>query len=212
MKLVLITDEYYDKAIHLWREHFLPHEPLSKAVNLEWSDLVKAYVSGILQQHLSIMFLDEITDEPVAFRLISFTSRNDKIDLESDTPLNIQDMKQYLDYCDEQAQFFDHYGINEAFRFVALVVADKYKRRGLATQIFHAAIDLVRNFGFPEVCIKGEGSSNYSKKIYDREGFDTLYENVYDTWEVDGRRPFTNTGEHKSVKIYGRVVQQNEKV
>lgn len=204
--MVLIKEQHYEKAMKLYKEQFIPREPLCRAVNLQWCEIIEHYMLDVFRKHLSLMFIDEKTGEPVAFRTISLISRDDDDNVEPPIPLPIQDLLQYIKHCDEQANFFDHFGVDDAFRFIALVVSQEYTRRGLATRILHAAVDMIRNLGFEQVVIKGEGSSNYSKRIYEKEGFKTLYEDVYATWEVDGRRPLLNTGEHKTIKIYGRVV------
>ncbi|XP_060575977.1 uncharacterized protein LOC132733353 [Ruditapes philippinarum] len=209
IKLVRITEEYYEKALNLCRDHFVPHEPLMKSLGVKWGDFIEAYWLKALKLNLSLMFVDEGTDEPIAFRTIMHIFKDDKFQFDAEQLSD--ELKILIDfalYCDKQADFFDHYGVTEAYRFLSLVVTQKYQRRGFASKIFHAAINLVRNFGFDEVNIKGEGTSNFSKKIYEKEGYDVLYEHMFDEWEVDGRKPFLNTGEHKSMKIYGKKITQ----
>jgi RimJ/RimL family protein N-acetyltransferase len=82
-------------------------------------------------------------------------------------------------------------------------VTPKYRQRGCGTKIVNAAIDSVRNFEIDPVYIKVEGSSNFSKKIFERAGMEILHEKNFDDWEVEGRKPFQNTGIHKSLKNYG---------
>ena len=68
-------------------------------------------------------------------------------------------------------------------------------------------IRYVHNLGFESVCIHGEGTSNFTKKIYESNGFDILCESFYDDYKVNGEQVFCNTGEHKSVRIYGKCVK-----
>ncbi|XP_060577433.1 uncharacterized protein LOC132734662 [Ruditapes philippinarum] len=206
-RLVRITEEYYEKAVNLCRDHFLPNEPLSKSVGLTWNEIIEAYWLEALQLNLSIMLVDESTDEAVGFRTIRYALKDDKLEFGVELPEELQILLDFTEYCDKQADFFDHYGVTETFHFLSLVVSPKYQRRGFASKIVHAAMELVKNLGIDNVYIKGEGSSNFSKKIYDKEGFDVLYEHMYDEWEVDGEKPFLNTGEHKSVKVYGKRIR-----
>ncbi|XP_045159270.2 uncharacterized protein LOC123524830 isoform X3 [Mercenaria mercenaria] len=208
-KLIRITEEYYDKALQLCREHFVPQEPLMKSVGAPWCEAIESYWLAALKLNLSLMLIDEDTDEAVGFRTIRYAFKDEELDFKGTIPEPSQVLLQYLLYCEEKASFFDHYGIQETIHFLSLVVAAKYQRRGYATKIFHAAIDMVRNLGLDQVYIKGEGTSNFSKKIYEKEGFAILYEHMYKDWEVDGEKPFSNTGEHKSMKIYGRKITQS---
>ena len=184
-----------------------------KCLGVSWCKLLETYWLEALKLNLSLMLVDEETDEAIAFRTIMHIFKEDKSDRKSEgeepkVSDELKILKPFLLYCDKQADFFDHYGVTEAYRFLSLGVTQKYQRRGLATKIFHAAIDMVRNFGFDQIHIKGEGSSNFSKRIYEKEGFDILYEHMYDEWEVDGIKPLLNTGEHKSLKIYGKKILQ----
>lgn len=61
------------------------------------------------------------------------------------------------------------------------------------------------NLGRPYL-VKGLGDSNYSKRIFERSGFDCLGEIMFDDYKVDGEQVITNTGEHKSIKLYCQMV------
>ncbi|XP_053381664.1 uncharacterized protein LOC123534187 [Mercenaria mercenaria] len=210
VKLVLITEEYYEKALELCRDYFVPDEPLNKAFGLQYTEEMESFWLQFLKLHLSLMFVDEETGEPIAFRTTNIASRGEKLDLNSIKTNSLREILRFIFYCDNEAGFFDYYGTDEAFNFLGLVVSRKYQKRGFATRIFRAAVDMIRHFGFDEVYIKGAGTSNYSKKIYEKEGFEILYETFYDNYEVDGRFPIQNTGEHKSMKEYGFKVTQKQ--
>ena len=61
------------------------------------------------------------------------------------------------------------------------------------------------NLGLP-VLVKALDDSNYSHRIFERFGFDCLAEIMYDDYKVDGEQVVTYTGEHKSIKIFCKVV------
>ena len=59
------------------------------------------------------------------------------------------------------------------------------------------------NMGINPYFIKGEGTSNFSKKIYEKCGFETIMDYPFDEYVKDGHVVFDNTGEHKSMRVYG---------
>ncbi|XP_060602547.1 uncharacterized protein LOC132755670 [Ruditapes philippinarum] len=206
VKLVLVTEEYYEKTLELCRDYFVPDEPINKAVGLEYNDEMRSFWLQFLKLHLSLLFIDEESGEPIGFRTTNISCRDEKLDLCSIKSNPLREVLSFIAHCENESRFFDHYETDEAFNFLGLVVAEKYKRRGFATKLFRAALEMIRNLGFDEVYVKGGGTSNFSKKIYEREGFETLYEKFYDSYEVNGNFPIQNTGEHKSMKVYGLKV------
>jgi len=109
----------------------------------------------------------------------------------------------FTTYANEQADFFNHFGVDEAFHFLGLICVDKYKRRGVATKLLHAQITWIRSLGMEGIVIKGEASSNYSKPIFMRENFEVLYDLKFAGFMVNGEEILQNTGEHTSMIVYG---------
>ncbi|KAL4218873.1 hypothetical protein ACF0H5_021461 [Mactra antiquata] len=159
--------------------------------------------------NLSLIFIDKETRDIIAMRTTRIAGKDDVYDLESIKSQPIKDMLAFCACCDKHADFFGHYGVSEAFHFFGLGVNEKYGRRGYAEKICRAAVNMIRHFGIDPVYIKGEASSNYSKKVYPKVGFKELAEVRYDTFEFDGRKPIQNTGIHESMKVYGMIVNQN---
>ncbi|XP_053381170.1 uncharacterized protein LOC123552437 [Mercenaria mercenaria] len=203
VKLVLITEEYYDAALKFALEHFITHEPSHVALGVPWNQEVEKFWLKTLQLNLSLMFLNDETGEPMAFQIIDIAQLDDKIELGAIQTPAYKELIRYCVYCDEQSDFFEHFGITETFHLLGLAVADKYKRRGIATQMVNAAIEMIRNFRSGPVCVKVEGSSIFSQKIFEKSNFEILFELPFATWEVDGQFPIQNTGIHKTVKAYG---------
>lgn len=172
---------------------------------------MEAFWLNALKLNLSIMFIDEESEEAIAFRITNITRPITQLDIDA---IRAEPMKlkliQFIRHCVSMADVFRHYGTNEAIHFLGLVVAEKYRRRGLGTRIFRAAIDMTRHLGIHPLYITGEGTSNYSKKIYEDAGFEVLYEKSYRTWEIDGTFPIQNTGQHKSMKVYGLRVSTKD--
>lgn len=139
-------------------------------------------------------------------RVTQFVTKDKRIDLSTvKDPL----YRQFLKFCidgDAEADFFGHYGADEAFNFVAMAVKDDYRHQGLASEIFRTAVNMIKYIGHHPTFIKGEASSNFSGRIYAKYGFEELNEKLYDSYFVDGRILVQNTGVHKSLKQFGLKV------
>ncbi|XP_060595211.1 uncharacterized protein LOC132749475 [Ruditapes philippinarum] len=203
VKLVLITDEYKDIALKFAREYFMTDEPMNKGLGMKWTDELEQFWTNSFDLNLSLMFLNEKDGEPIAFRTTRIARYDDTNDIDSIQDQPLKEMVRFLDYCDKEAEFFGHFNTKEAFHFLGLGVAPNYRHRGYATKIFNTAIDMIRNFGIDPVYLKVEGSSNFSKKIFEKAGCEILYEKFFDDWVVDGEKPYKDTGIHKSMKNYG---------
>jgi hypothetical protein len=65
-----------------------------------------------------------------------------------------------------------------------------------------ATLLFCKELGLSPVCIKGEGTSNYSQKIFEKFGFETIHTMKYDEYKIDGEIVFKNTGDIESTKCY----------
>ncbi|XP_045194445.1 uncharacterized protein LOC123550059 [Mercenaria mercenaria] len=207
VKLVLITEEYYDLALTFARDYFMKEEPINKGLGMQWSDELKEFWMNSFKLNLSLMFLNEQNEEPIALRTTRIARYDDKSNIEAVKDERIKQMIRYIVHCDQKANYFEHFPTKEAFHFLGLAVAPKYKKCGYASKIFNVAVDMIRNFGIDPVYLKVEGSSNYSKKIFEKAGCETLFEQRFDTWEVGGKIPIQDTGIHESMKVYGMRIR-----
>ena len=203
VKLVLITKENVDIALEFARENFMKQEPINKGLGMKWTEELEQFWRSSLQQNLSLMFINEEDGDPIAFRTTRIARFDDRTDIEDIKDQPLKELTRYVVFCEQKADFFGHFNTKEAFHFFGLAVAPKYKHRGYARIIINTAIDMIRNFEISPVFVKVEGSSNFSKKIFEGAGMEVLSEVFYDDWEVDGKKPIQNTGIHKSMKNYG---------
>lgn len=137
------------------------------------------------------------------FRVTRIARSNAPTDLSTIKDDAFRNLTQYSIFCDDKADFFGHYDTNEAFHFIALAVDEQFKRQGVGTAIFKAAVNLIKYLGLPSAYIKGEASSNYSRKIYKKFGFDELFDQPYETYKVDGKVVIPDAGEHKTMTVHG---------
>ncbi|WAR12841.1 hypothetical protein MAR_027021, partial [Mya arenaria] len=182
-RLVRIKEDLYEGALDVARKFFMTGEPINKAVGMEWTDELRGLWLSSFRLHFSLAAVNE-ADEQIQ------TS-------------GLKRLFVYCNYCDQKADFFNYFGVEEAFHFYGLACADKYKNQGLASKLFKAAVDMIRYLDNPGVHIKGEATSNYSKMIYDNAGFKELFDQPFETFIVDGEVVVPNTGIHKSMKVYG---------
>ena len=78
----------------------------------------------------------------------------------------------FLTQKDDEINVFESYKVDEAVGFFNLWVKKTYRRMGLGGRLLAAAVALSRELGFK--AIWGRATSNYSQRIYERQGFDIL--------------------------------------
>jgi GNAT superfamily N-acetyltransferase len=203
VKFLLITKANEDIALRMAREYFITQEPMNKCLGMKWTEEVEEYWKKDMNTGLSLMLVHDEDDDPIAFLTIEIVRFDDRCDIEGIQYQAYKDLIRCLADCDRNADFFGHFQTKEAFHFISLGVTPKYGQRGYGTKILNFAIDMVRNFEIDPVYIQVEGSSKFSKKIFEMAGMEILYEKYFEDWEFEGRKPFQNTGIHKSLKIYG---------
>ena len=86
---------------------------------------------------------------------------------------------------------------------MGFVVHKDYRHRGIGEKLMRAALYFIRNLNLGGVVIKAGGSSNYSKRVFEKLGFEKLSELTYAEFKMDGKVVIVNTGEHKSEIRYG---------
>ena len=203
-KFVLVTEEYYERALWMAEHCFHAHEPMSKSVGLQWSDDIKQlWTEWIFKSHMSIMMVDSETGEPMCLRTIRIDRQSDEdpeIDEEDDPAAG--KILRFAKYARDRKDFYDVNKTDWCVSFTALCTSPKYTRQGLATTIMMFCLDLMRNLDMFPLYIKGEGASNFAKRIYDKLKFDVVEDVPYEDFKENGQTVIANTGEHKSMTIY----------
>ncbi|XP_060598336.1 uncharacterized protein LOC132752077 [Ruditapes philippinarum] len=201
-RLAVITTDRYEATYNIMGYHFTPDEPLSKAFGVTWVKDFEDMVNGILKQNISICMISRDTDEVMGVRVMSTMRRTDPpLDLSSMKYESLRDLFEFLHQKDNEVKFFDRYSVDECVHFNTLGVHKNFRRMGLGGRLIGAAVALSRELGFK--AITGEGTSNFSQRIYEKEGFETLAILPYDTYMYKGQPIINATGEHKMTKIYG---------
>lgn len=202
----LIPEDRYDEALNLYADHFVPDEPVGAAISLEWCDEYEDLVLSELEHNMSIGLIASNTGQLVGFRMISIMNKNDDIDTRYIKNEKFKLIEDFLKYLAELANVFEHYGVEDVFHFFAIGVHRDWRQKGIGSKLMKAGMSLVANLDVGPVVVSGEGSSNYSKKIYENLNFDILTEVQYAEYKVDGVAVFQNTGEHRSERVYGKII------
>lgn len=202
---IIAREDRHQDAVNLIRDHFIPDEPTARSVALTWNSELEEMYKGLVQKNMTLALVSDTTGEIVAVRVahVAKAKPNEKVVFKSNNLNKIFDLFGRLeDLCNP----FHHFNVEEAVGFITLGVHRDYRQKGIGTIIMRAAVELVKNLGLGPVVIKGEGTSSYSQRIYEKLNFSVLSEVVYEEYKENGEIVFKNMGIHKSARLYGKVV------
>lgn len=189
------------------REHFIPDEPMSKSVNLHWDAEMEELTLGSLEQNLTVAMVSSASGEIIGGQVVTVEDRSNNFDK---TKWKSKALVQVFDVCFNQlnnlSNIFDYFNVEEVVHLYQLGVHQKHRHKGIGTKLIMAVKELVRSFDIGPVVLRVEGSSNFSKLIFEKLGFETLAEIIFANYEDEGKIVFANTGEHNSVRLYGMIV------
>ena len=160
-----------------------------------------------MKQNVSLILVSDTTGQIVAVRVSNIGRKgHNLVDPENVKPEGLRKIFGLLGVLYSLCDVYEHYNVDEYFGFVALGVHKDYRRKGIGLKIQKAAVNMVKNFELGPIVLKGEGTSNFSKKIYEKLEFDILAEVIYEDYKENGEVVFRNMGDDKSIKLYGKVV------
>ena len=162
---------------------------------------------SILQQNLSLALVSSSTREIIGLRVMRIGGKEDSFDHKKIKSDGTRKLFEFDEYKDEYLDVLSHYGVDEAFEFYGLSVHKDHRRKGIGLKLMQAALLFISSMNLGSVVVKGDCDSNFSKCIYERLGFDCLGEIMFDDYnKVKGEEVIADTGEHKSLKMYGKIV------
>ncbi|KAH3853171.1 hypothetical protein DPMN_095693 [Dreissena polymorpha] len=189
-------------------DHFIPDEPLSKSLGLVMNEEGKQWHVQRFSENLSILLIDDVTSDVVGVRTICTCRKNDKIPFE-DTPDNTQwKIFQFLYHKREEMDVFKRFDVNVAFKLAHVAVRADYRRLGLATKLIEAALMFCSRSGLKKPCVTSEGTSPFTRNIYDKNGFDVLHTFYFDDYLINGDVVFKNMGDNLYTKIYAKQLTE----
>ena len=205
--LVLITEDYYEMALDLARRSFMKDETLCKALNMEWGQEFESMWMSVLQKNLSVMLINEEDKDVMGFRTLMFEKVSDVEDsLDDIKDDDVRKLQAILGHMAEECKIYQHYNVNEIAHFFAICVNSKYRRRGIGEKLMSFAMDFLSRLGISPLCIRADGTSKISQRIFEKLEFDQLLEVVYNEFIYNNEVPFCNTGEHKTIKSFGKLL------
>ncbi|KAL4225901.1 hypothetical protein ACF0H5_013889 [Mactra antiquata] len=201
-RLAIITPDRYADTYDMMANHFTPAEPLCRSFGVVWEKEHERVINETLTFNVSICMISEDSNEIIGVLVNGIIKISDPpMDLSKYNYEPLRSLFTFLTHKDKEDKFFEHFGVDEAVHFFELGVNRKYRRIGLGGKIFAAAVAMSRELGF-KAC-KVEGTSNFSQRIIEKQGFETLYTLPYDSYMYNGRPVIDGTGEHTQTKIYG---------
>ena len=202
----IVREDMYEASLKHTVEHNFPDEPICKSLGITMDKEAKEMCEGVLKQNMSIALISSKTGEIVGQRVIRIAAKEDMVDIEKFKAEANRKIMTLLKYKNHNFDLWEHYGVQEAFEFFGLAVHKEYRRKGIGMKLMQAAILFIKSMDLGPVLVKGDCDSNYSKCIYERLNFDCLGEIKFEDYKVNGEQVVTNTGEHKSVKINGKML------
>ncbi|CAG2200349.1 unnamed protein product [Mytilus edulis] len=200
--LELSSDERNGSLVTFLKEHFYSDEVLGKSLGAELDEEVAALLTEIFRENLSVLLISDITGEIIATRSMCLARKGEKADWSKSKNRNWIIIMDFLGHKYDEMDVFKRYNADIVVAFVALATHKDHRAQGIASKVMKATLLFCKELGLSPVCIKGEGTSNYSQKIYEKFGFETIHTLPYDDYKKDGEIVFRNTGENKSTKCY----------
>ena len=147
--VVLLTKDRYKEALSFLKEHFVPDEPMLKALGIQWSEeLADIRFLSAFEINLSVVLEDPESNEIIAIRSTKIARRGPSLDPNTINDVLLRELFRAEFFADERANFFNHYGIDEAIQFLGLGVHRKHRGKGLATKLIKFYIKFLEYLGF----------------------------------------------------------------
>ncbi|XP_049284545.1 uncharacterized protein LOC125764398 [Anopheles funestus] len=199
-----LTEDRIEDAIKLYTEHFLDDEPLCaygrvRHNPLSYEEIVQFWMY-VLNQKMTIVCYKEGSKELVGANLLSVKCATDKEDISSLIKSeSMQKLVAVNDYMTDTVNLFERYGVDRYLTAYGLSVNNRYRGRGIATEILKARRPICRAFGLrlTSTNFTAIGSQIPAAKI----GFQTDLEMKYDEF-VKVNPTYTFEGiKSKSLKL-----------
>ena len=160
-----------------------------------------------LEDNMSIGLVSKATGELFGFRIMSVTNKDEnEVDTSEVSSEKFKLIEDFLNHLAGLNNVFEHYDVEDVVHFFGIGVHRDWRGKGVGSKLMKAAMTFVANLGVGPVVVTGEGSSNYSKRIFEKFGFDILAEVAFADYKVNGEVVFQNLGEHKCERLYGKIV------
>ena len=156
-----------------------------------------------MKQSLSVAIASLETGKVVSWFIVTVVGKSDKMNVEEE---KIRDWFSIIGHAEEESNVFRRYTVEEAIYFAYLCTGRGFRGYGLGTKVMEATINLLKNLGLEDSVIFGEGSLKTSQRVFEKCGFEPIYEILYSDFKVNGETVFKSTGGDTTYKLYSQVV------
>ena len=184
------------------KEHFHPDETLCKSIGQTVDDELSNILMKNLSENLSVLLISNTTDEIIACRTMAIAKRNEAADGSKTENIKWVKIMDFLRHRYHEMDVFKRFNVDTAVAFIALATHRDHRAQGIASKLMQATLLFCKELGLSPVCIKGEGTSNYSQRIFEKFDFEAIHTMKYDEYKIDGEIVFKNTGDNESTKCY----------
>ena len=205
----LIHEDRYEEACTFLTDHYCPDEPLSINFGVLFGNdpVLKAETMIDLRQNMSLALISEETDKMIGI-LILTVGRKGKINLdEYKESEKAKQLMGFIAYKDTIVDVFEYYDVEELFSIYELAVHKDHRRNGLGLKLMQAATILAASMDIGPCVIKGNATTNYSKRIFEKLDFENIGEVKFEDYVVDGVQVLSSIGDATSFKMYGKILK-----
>jgi len=177
----IATPPRYDEIQDLLFTNFWADEPMSSALKmydgLNRSSVLEQYATDVLNENMSIMAIDEKTDEILGICIneaIHPSNVDPDTELQTfvkayDDPKFVQ-MHRVIHAVNQKAgDLFKEFDTNTLFYLNILTIGQNSRKGGLGKDLLHRSVMLAETLGFS--AIKTEATGLYSRKAMEKLGF-----------------------------------------
>ena len=201
-RLAIITPDLYAETVDFLNNYFIPSEPLCISFGVTMSKAFRSKVIRCLQASLSVCLINTTTGQIIGILTIEIVQKSDPpFDPSNISDEQLRECARFNHQKEGDLHIFERFDSDMAVNFFTLVVNPKYRQLGIGSRVFMAAVAMCKGLGIKG--IRGEGTSNFSQLIFEKNGFETLFTMPYDNYKTPSGRTIQETsGEHTSSKLY----------
>lgn len=194
MHIELASDARAEPMIDFLIEHFFPFETMCKSLQFVLPDQAKPLLLRRFSGNLSLLLIDDVTNEIIGVRTIIITHKDTRtFETSDDMVEKVKTIYTFLTFLNKKMDVFAYFGVDTAIHFINLGIHKQYRNRGLASKLMEAAMSFCGQTGLSTPCIKVEATSLYSQKIFEKLGFEALNTVYFADYKVNDEVVFKNT-------------------
>ena len=184
--------------------HFISEEPLCNAFRVTMEENFERIITDLLRENLSVMMVSNTDNRVIGIAINGVMRSSDISDTDSITYQPLRDLFKFLEHRDDELDFFNRFGTNEAMHFFSAGVHKDFRQQGVGTRLLEACAWMTKELGF--TVIKGEATSIYTQIVCKKGGFDFVLEMPYDSYIYNGEPLRNKTGPHTKTVLVARVL------